>query len=314
MKYFILRRILLCIPIFLATLTVVFLLVRVVPGDPTFIILDEYASPESIRVLRSRLGLDLPLHQQYFNYISNFIRGDFGRSLRDDSLIIERLLRVLPYTLDLTATAILISIIIGIPIGIMCAVYRNRFIDHFFRIVSLTGLSMPTFLLGALFLMVFSVVYFRWFPVIGGGDLGSLGSRIHHLFLPALSLGLVEASFITRMTRICMLEVLNEDYIRTARAKGLMERVVIFSHGLRSALIPIITLIGLNISRLLGGSILIETVFTRPGIGKVLVDAVQTRDYPILQTGIALFAGTVVLVNLLVDLTYAFVDPRIKYQ
>ena len=307
------RRILWTIPQLILVFTIVFFVMRVAGGDPTHAILGEYANAEALRNLRESLGLNRPLAVQYGVSLLSLLQGDFGRSMINNQPIAPQVFEVLPYTLELTAAAIVIGILIGLPFGIVSAVRKNTMADYLLRVFSLVGLSMPAFYLGVLLLIAFAVKL-EYFPIIGFKEGGGLLQRLHFLFLPALSLGLTMAAFTSRMSRSSMLERLGADYVRTARAKGLPESKVIFKHALKDSLIPIITVIGVYVGVLMGGSILTEMVFSRPGLGKFLIGAIQQRDYNAIQSGLVIYAGIVVLVNLAVDLAYGMVDPRVKYD
>ncbi len=313
MFQFAIRRILQAVPTLLAVVSLVFFVIRIVPGDPAQAILGDFASTQALQSLREQMGLDRPLWIQYLSFLWNTLRGDLGKSLLNNAPVTEQVLAVMPYTIDLTIGGVLVGVILGLPTGILTALRRNSWLDYLGRTISLTGLSVPSFYLGILLLILFSLKL-DWFPMIGGGELDQWGSRLHHLVLPSLSLGLVMAAYITRVTRSSVLEVLNEDYVRTARAKGLSEQIVVYKHALRNALIPIVTVIGIYIGVLLGGAVLVEVIFTRPGLGKILVGAMKQRDYTTLQSTVLIFAGIVILVNLLVDLLYGFLDPRIQYK
>jgi ABC-type dipeptide/oligopeptide/nickel transport system permease component len=259
------------------------------------------------------MGLDKPILVQYGNFLKDLCRGDLGKSLITNKPISHEIARALPYTLDLAIGGMIIGILFGIPTGIMTALKRNRAPDYIGRILSLIGISMPEFYLGILLMYVLAIKL-QLFPVLGGGDLSNLGSRLYHLFLPALTLGIIMTAFISRMVRSSMLNVLREDYVRTARAKGLHERVVIYKHALRNALIPTVTVIGIYMSILMGGSVLTEIIFSRPGLGKMMVFAVKDRDYIALQSVIIIFSAFVFLFNLITDLLYSLIDPRIEYH
>jgi len=255
--------------------------------------------------------LNDPLPVQYITFLFAMLRGDFGESLISGVSISEQISYVLPYTLQLTAAAVLIGVILGVPLGLFTAMNRNNIIDYIGRIVSLVGLSVPAFYLGILLILVFAVEV-DLFPAIGGGDIQEdpLGS-LKYLVLPAMTLGLIMTTSVTRLTRSAMLNVLSEDYVRTARSKGLAERVVILKHALRAALLPIVSITGFWVAVLIGDSVLTEVVFSRPGLGKMLVGAINQRDYSALQSIMVIYAAFVVVVNLLTDLTYGFLDPRI---
>ncbi len=304
------RRLLQAIPVVLGVITIVFLLMRMTPGDPARTMLGEYATEEAVADLRHTLGLDKPLPVQYVSTIYNYLRGDLGRSFRTGQPVLKEILRHFPYTLQLATLSVIISVAIAIPIGMLCAYKRNTIIDYVGMIVALLGVSTPIFWLGILLIMIFAV-WLNWLPAVGAGDTHDPVSLLSHIILPAFSLGTAIAALTTRMTRSCMLEVLTQEYIRTARAKGLRELVVFHRHALKNALIPVITVIGLNFGRLLGGTVVVEVVFARPGTGKLLFDAIFARDYPQVQATVAFFATLFILVNLVVDLTYAYIDPRI---
>lgn len=307
------RRILQSIPILLVVLTLVFVVVRVLPGDPAVAALGDYASKEAVHALREKMGLNDPLWRQYRGFLGDLFHGDFGTSLVNGYPVGDQIRKVIPYTLELTITAILFGYIFGIPMGISAAVRRNSFVDYFNRVFSLVGLSVPAFYLGVLLMYVFSIKL-MWFPVVGGGELMDLKDNLRHLFLPALSLGLIMTAYVTRMTRSSLLEILREDYVRTARSKGLTRRIVLYKHALRNALIPIVALGGLYAVVLIGSSVMIEIVFSRPGLGKLMVGAIKQRDYTTLQSVMVFYAFIVVIINLLTDLVYGLIDPRIKYD
>jgi len=307
------RRMFLIVPTLWAVVTVVFFLIRSVPGGPALVALGAYASEEQIRALEHQMGLDRPLMVQYVTYLADLCRGDLGKSLITQRPVIKEITQALPYTIDLTVAGMLLGILMGVPIGIFTALKRNRLPDYLGRIFSLTGISMPEFYLGILLMYVFAVKL-NLFPVIGGGDLNDWGSRLYHLVLPAFTLGIIMTSFISRMTRSSMLNVIGEDYVRTARAKGVNERMVVYKHALRNALIPTTTVIGLYAGILMGGSVLTEIVYSRPGLGKMMVFAVKDRDYMTLQTVIVIFSAAVFLLNLLTDILYSLIDPRIEYH
>lgn len=312
LSYVIKRTIFILISIFFI-MTLVFFTMHILPGDVVYAILGPDAPSEAYEKVRNELGLNEPLITQYINFLTSYISGDFGVSLHNGIQVTQLIKRALPYTIDLTAAALLVGIIIGIPLGIMAALQRNSAFDLITRLITLIGISTPSFFMGTLLLYFFGYKL-RLFPLIGGGDLGDISQRLHYLMLPALSLGLILAAAIMRMTRSCMLEVIKEDYIRTAKAKGLGSGAVIYKHALKNALIPVMTIIGTYMGRLLGGTVLIETVFTRPGMGKLLVDGIIARDYPVVQGTIILFAFWVVLTNMIVDLFYILINPRIKYK
>lgn len=309
---FIIRRILVSIPILLTVLTLIFLLVRVAPGDPAVAALGDYASQEAVEALREKMGLNAPIPVQYFRFLRDLARGDLGKSLITGVSMSQEVARVLPYTLELTIGGILIGSILGIPLGVFTALRRNTLTDYLGRTFSLAGLSVPAFYLGILTMLLFSVKL-DLFPVVGGGDIHDLKDNLHHLVLPALVLGLIMTAYITRMSRSAMLNVLSEEYVRTARAKGLQERVVLSRHALRTALIPIVSVIGVYSIVLIGSSVMTEVIFSRPGLGKMMVGAMKQRDYTALQSIMVVYALFVVVINLLTDLAYGLIDPRIRY-
>jgi glutathione transport system permease protein len=300
-----------CITLF-AVLTIIFMIVRILPGDPAQVILGDQADAGSIAALRTRLGLDRSLPVQYVEFLSGAVRGDWGVSLVTGRPVIQEVLSVLPWTVELTVVALLIGALIGIPLGVWAAVNRNLVPDYFVRLVSLLGLSFPAFVSGILLLIGFAI-QLRWFPVISG-QRGTLSQWFQSLALPAINLGLIMAAYITRVTRSAMLEVLSEDYVRTARAKGVPWPAVVWRHALRNALIPIITIVGLYLGVLIGNSVLTEIVFNRPGLGKLIVGALNQRDYTMLQGMMVIYTLLVVMINLATDVVYGMVDPRVKLQ
>jgi ABC-type dipeptide/oligopeptide/nickel transport system permease component len=306
-------RLLYAVPTLLAVLTVVFILVRIVPGDPAMVILGDSATPVALEAMRERLGLNKPLVEQYFEFLLNALRGDLGISLVSGKPVVRAVLTVLPFTLELTICGVLLGIVFGIPFGVLSAVYRNSHVDYLTRTVSLLGLSFPAFYSAILLILVFSLSL-GWFPVISDPKAGDPLQRLYHLVLPATNMGLIMTAYVTRATRSSMLEVLGEDYIRTAKAKGVPGIVVLFRHALRNALIPVITVIGLFLGVLIGNSVLTEIVFNRPGLGKLIVGALDQRDYNMLQGLMVVFAFFIVVTNLITDLTYGFTDPRVKRQ
>jgi peptide/nickel transport system permease protein len=304
-------RLLDAVPTVLLVLTLVFIALRLLPGDPALVALGDYATAEQLALFREQMGLNVPLWQQYFLFIRDMLALDFGQSLIDRRPVLQLLAENLPYTIELTLVATGMGLFIGVPLGVMAAVNRNRLPDAGVRVFSLVGYAIPDFYLGALVLIVFALKL-GWFPINGGGV--GFVDRMYHVFLPALTLAMVKTAFLGRLTRTSLLEVLGKDYIRTARAKGARENRVVYRHGLRNALLPITTGLGLSILATLSGSVAIELVFNRPGIGEVLISAIAKRDYPVIQAGVVVFAFFVVLVNLLVDLAYIVVDPRIRVK
>ena len=313
MKIYVLKRILSALVIMWAVATIVFICMRVIPSDPAQVVLGNYATEEALKAFRHDMGLDRPLWVQYAEFMSRLVRGDLGRSMITNRPIGEQIWALFPYTFNLAVSSTLLGAIIGIPLGVWAALRKNTAVDYLSRIVALAGFSFPAFYLGVLLLLIFSVEL-GWFPVIHQVRSGTLSEHIQKLILPALSLGLIQASYVTRLTRSAMLEALNEDYVRTAFAKGLRPRKVYFKHVLKNIMIPVITAIGLYMGTILGGAILTETVFNRPGLGKLLVGAIGQRDYNTVQSGLVVFAFIVVIVNLMVDLTYSLFDPKVKYE
>ena len=302
------RRLLRSVPVIVGVLTLVFFMVHMLPGDPA----EEIAAgglgstPEQVQAIRVRLGLDQPLYVQYWKFVSRTVQGDLGRSIYRNQPVSTMIRDRVGATFQLTIAAIAAAILIGVPLGILAAIRQNSWIDSVSMTVALTGIAMPGFWLGLLLIWLFAV-RLNWVPIIGG-------SGIKGLILPALTLGFSAAAIIARLVRSSMLEVLRQDYMVTARAKGLTGRAVVINHGLKNALIPVVTIIGLQFGNLLGGTVVIETVFARQGIGRMAVDGILTKDFPVVQ-GTVLFAALVyVTVNLVVDLLYSVLDPRIHYD
>lgn len=312
MLRYILQRLVFSIPVFLGVVTIVFLVVRVIPGDPAVAALGDYASKEAVEALRQQMGLNEPLPLQYVHFLGNLVRGDLGKSMITASPIRHEIGHALPYTLELTVLAIIIGTILGIPIGVYTAIRRNQLADYIGRVLSLTGLSVPAFYLGILLILLLAI-YLQWLPAVGGGGMDDLRENVSHVILPALTLGLVMTASVARLARSAMLNVLRQDYVRTARAKGLKERVVYLRHALRSALIPIVSVTGIWAVSLIGDSVTVEVVFARPGLGKMMVGAILQRDYTALQSIMVVYTGFVVAINLLIDLIYGWVDPRIRH-
>ena len=308
---YILQRLLLLVPTLLGVVTVVFLLLRLIPGDPAEFIMGDYATKEGLALLRAQMGLDLPLYKQYAIFIADWAKGDMGRSLISGQPALKEVLSVFPYSIHLATAGMFIATVVGIPLGVFSAIRQNTLVDYSAMAVALFGVSMPVFWIGIMAILLFSY-YLPYFPATGLGEPDDWVSLLHHLFLPAMTLGLASTAYIARLTRSAMLEVIRQDYIRTARSKGLSEKIVIVRHALRNALIPVLALIGLTFGWALGSSILIETVFSRAGLGLLLIKAIFARDYPVVQAGVALLAVSVVLINLMIDLLIVFIDPRIR--
>jgi ABC-type dipeptide/oligopeptide/nickel transport system permease component len=311
MLRYVAQRLALSIPVFLSVVTIVFLVVRVLPGDPAQAALGDYASKQAVESLRQKLGLDQPLPIQYVNFLGDLARGDLGVSMINGSPIRDQVIYNLPFTLELTIAALLVGVLLGIPTGMYTAVQRNRLPDYLGRILSLAGLSVPAFYLGILLILLFAV-NLKWLPAIGGGNPGSPPDVLLFLILPALTLGLVMTASVARLARSAMLNALTQEYVRTARAKGLQEHVVLFLHALRPALLPIVSLTGIWAVALVGDSVTTELVFSRPGLGKMMVGAMLQRDYTALQSVMVVYTLFVVAINLITDLAYGFVDPRIR--
>jgi peptide/nickel transport system permease protein len=307
MLRYIRKRILISIPTIVFVTLLVFVMLQLVPGDPAEIFLGEkFSTPEILAKVRHDMGLDRPLYVQYLDFLWKALHGDLGRSLHTGRPVLDHIAIALPSTLELAGAALVISIIIGVSLGVVSALKHNTWMDSLSMFIALFGVSMPVFWLSLLMIFFFSV-RLNWFPAVGGGDL-------KHLVMPAFVLGLLNSSTLARMVRSSMLEVLNEDYIRTARAKGLFERIVIIKHALRNALIPAITVLGLEFGSLLGGAVLTETIFSRLGLGKLYVDSILNKDITMIQ-GVTLFiALSYTLINILVDVSYSYLDPRIRYE
>ena len=309
---YIARRLFAAIPTLLAVLTLVFIIVRVVPGDPAIAILGDRATPAAVAALHDQLGLNRPIWTQYIDFLTQSLSGNFGNSMVTGRSVLGDVASVLPNTVDLTLAAMLVGSAIGIPAGIYAAIHRNRAIDTVIKLASLLGLSFPVFVSGIFILLLFAL-HWRLFPVMGDTNATSFLQRLHSLVLPAVTLGLVMAAYITRVTRAAMLQVLREDYMRTARAKGVPWRRVVWGHGLRNAALPIVTVVGLYVGILLGNSVLTEIVFSRPGLGRIIVAALNQRDYTMLQGLMVIYCFLIVVVNLFTDLTYGFIDPRVRH-
>ncbi|MCD8510545.1 MAG: ABC transporter permease [Bacillus sp. (in: Bacteria)] len=303
MKQYIINRILSGIVVLFGISVFSFLLIHFVPGDPVKIMLGINATPESIENLRNHLGLNEPLWFQYGQYMANVFQGDFGTSIKTGRPVLTEIVERFPETVKLAAVGLTIAVVIGITVGIIAAKYKDTFIDSLFTGFATLGISIPSFWLGLLLIIVFSV-QLRWFPIADG-------TSMRDVILPAFTLGVVASTMISRVTRNGMVEVLNNEYIRTAKAKGLDERYILFHHALRNVLIPVVTLVGLQMAALLGGTVIIEQVFNWPGLGTLAVGAIMSRDFPVIQ-GTILFMGVVyVTINILVDILYSIIDPRV---
>lgn len=322
------------IPVLIGMTIIVFSIIHAIPGDPAETILGQKATEQSKQALRDQLGLDKPWLQQYLNYMGDLLKGDLGTSIRTKTPIVKEILPYLAATLELTAASMLFATFIGVNAGILSAWRQNSWFDYMAMIIALIGVSMPIFWLGLMEQMIFSLKL-QWLPSIGrmdqrnpvesitnlyvidtilAGNWSQLWTVIKHLILPSVALGTIPMAIIARMTRSSMLEVMNSDYIRTAKAKGLSQFLVVYKHALKNALIPVLTVVGLQTGALLGGAVLTETIFAWPGVGRYIFEAISSRDYPVIQTGILIIAFIFVFINLLVDLLYAAVDPRINYK
>lgn len=336
MGRYILRRLLNLIPVLFGITLLVFLFLHLIPGDPAVVMLGDRATPDQVADLRERMGLNEPLPLQYINFLGNLLQFDLGRSIFTRVPIIDEIRIRWPATFELSTAAMLIAIILGIPAGVIAAVRKNSLWDNITMSSSLIGVSMPVYWLGLLLVYLFAV-NLQWLPPSGRisvdaglafqpltgfyildtliqGDMGAFIDVLKHLALPALTLSTIPLAILARITRSAMLEVLSQDYIRTARAKGLLELWVIFKHALKNAMLPVITIIGLEFGTLLGGAILTETIFSWPGIGKWIYEGILARDYPVVQGGVIFVATAFVLINVLVDVSYALLDPRIQYK
>jgi len=303
---YVLKRVVLALPVLLGVSVVVFVAIRLIPGDPAQLMAGQAATQEVVQQIRQSLGLDQPVPVQYLYFLRNVVRGDLGRSLFNGAPVVEELAQRFPRTVRLALASIAVASLIGIPAGILAATRRSTWVDTAVMLVALAGVSVPVFWLGLNLILLFSV-RLQWLPSFGY-------ETWRHLVLPSLTLGAASTAVVARMTRSAMLEVLGQDYVRTARAKGLAERVVVSRHALRNALIPVVTVLGLQLGTLLSGAVLTETVFAWPGIGRLLVEAVLARDYPIIQGATLLIAATFVVLNVAVDVLYGLLDPRIRYE
>jgi peptide/nickel transport system permease protein len=313
MREYLIHRLLLLIPTVLGVTLVVFLMMRFIPGDPVTNMMGENYSEEDARQLRHELGLDQPLGVQYVKWLVFLLRGDWGRSILTNRPVLTDVLYRLPVTLELIVLSMLVSLLIALPAGIIAAARPNTYKDYGAMMVAMAGVSVPEFFLGVLLFLLFALVL-RWFPVSGYIPLpADLGGNLWHMVLPTIALGFPRAALLTRLVRASLLEVLKLEYVTTARAKGLAESPVVLKHALKNALIPVVTVAGLQVGFLIGGAIVVETVFAVPGIGSFGIDAIIKRDYPQVQAFVLVGALVFVLVNLLVDVLYSVIDPRIHY-
>lgn len=304
MLMFIVRRLIQTVPVIFGVTIVVFIIMQLVPGDPAVLLAGEGATKETIEALRVQLGLNQPLYAQYIDYVANIFRGDLGTSLKNDQPVLDEILVRLPITLELAIFSTLITIVLGMAAGIISAVKPYSIIDTVVMVVALLGISLPSFWFGLMLMYGFSVKL-QIFPVAGWDSMA-------HIVLPAFTLGAGGAAIVARMTRSSMLEVIRQDYIRTARAKGVKERVIVYKHALRNALIPVITVVGLQFGALLGGTVLVESIFAINGLGRMIVDSIRMRDLPMVQGGVLVASLVFVAVNLLVDILYRFFNKRIE--
>jgi peptide/nickel transport system permease protein len=311
---YLLRRLFAVIPVMFVVVTVIFLLIHLIPGDPVAVMLGPDATPRQIAQVRSTYGLDLPLHLQLLIWYGRVLQGDLGESYFLGRTVLQAMLERLEPTMVLTVLALFVAVIIGIPAGVIAAAHPHSPWDRLLMAVALLGVCIPSFWLALNFIYLFAV-QLKWLPAMGYIPLSQgLGRTLRYMLLPAVSLGFNQSALIARIARSCMLEVMRQDYIRTARAKGLAERVVIYIHALRNAMIPTVTVIGITFAILIGGAVVTEVVFNIPGLGRLIISAILRRDYPVVQGCVLFLTMTYVLINLCVDVIYVFIDPRIKYD
>jgi peptide/nickel transport system permease protein len=294
------------VPILLGVSVLVFMMLHLTPGDPARLIAGPTATPEQVDEVRNLLGLDQPLYEQYYDYMVRLAHGDLGQSVITHDAVTAELAPRFIATAELSGAAMVVAVVVGMTFGIISATRQYSIVDNILSVLALLGLSTPAYWLGLMLILLFSL-HFGWFPAAGRGG-------ISHLILPTFTLAMFAMATVARMTRGSLLEVLNQDYVRSARAKGLSESFVLIRHALKNALIPVMTVVGLQVGQLLSGAVLTETVFSWPGIGRFLVDSIEARDFPIVQGGVLLTAAIFVIVNLIVDLLYGVVDPRIRYS
>ncbi|KAA0916334.1 ABC transporter permease [Aquicoccus porphyridii] len=311
---YIVQRILAAVPVMGFVALFVFLMLRLTPGDPAAIIAGDTATPEQLQRIREALGLNDPLHIQFITWIGNLFQGDFGTSVISGKPVIELIAARMEPTISLALTTIILSVLIAVPLGVIAAWKHGTLIDRFVMLISVLGFSVPVFVIGYLMISLFSM-QLNWFPVQGFRPIGDgLGQFLHRIALPTFTLTLLYIALIARITRTSMLEILGDDYIRTARAKGLPERLVLMRHALRNCSVPIITVIGIGFALIISGVVVTESVFNLPGLGRLTVDAVLARDYPVIQAVILLASLIYVVINLLIDIAYVLLDPRIRYS
>ncbi|WP_366658503.1 ABC transporter permease [Fodinicurvata sp. EGI_FJ10296] len=314
MRIYVFKRVLSALFVMWAVATIVFFAMRVIPSDPAMVMLGDHASDAALERFREQLGLNRPLLGQYGAFLSELVRGNLGTSTITGRSVAREIATAFPYTLSLALASMVVGAVIGIPLGVWTALHRNSVSDYAGRIFALIGFSFPAFYLAVILLLIFSL-QLGLFPIVHTPDADAgIVRHLHLLVLPSVSLGLIQAGFITRLTRSSMLENINSDYVRTAYSKGLADRVVNFKHVLRNILIPVVTAMGLYTGTILGGAILTETVFNRPGLGKLLIGAISQRDYALIQSGLMVFSFIIVIVNLMVDIIYTVIDPRVNYE
>ncbi len=314
MLRYLIRRILALIPVMFIVATVVFFLIHLIPGDPASVLLGPNATPTDVKRVQAQLGLDKPLYRQFVIWFSNVARGDLGRSIFLDRPVTQAVFERAEPTLVLVTLSLIVAVLIGLPAGILAAIKPNHWLDKTLMFFAILGVSIPTFWLGLNFIEVFSVLL-KWLPAAGYAPLASgIGKNLRYMILPARSLGVKQSALIARMSRTSMLEVMQHDYIRTARSKGLAEGGVIIKHALRNVMIPTVTVIGISFAVLIGGAIVTEIVFNIPGVGMLIMSSVLRRDYPTIQGCVLIIAGAYVFINLIVDIIYIYIDPRVKYD
>lgn len=320
------RRVLLLIPVLLGITFVVFLFIHLIPGNPAQVMLGLNATPQAVATLTRHLGLDRPLWQQFLRYLNQVVHGNLGRSITQYQSVDRLLAATLPNTLELATASMLIAVAVAIPLGVVAATHRGGVVDILSMVFAQLGVSMPSFWLGTLLVEVFALTL-RWLPSFGigpsvgqvaaalaAGDLTPLGSFLAHLALPATTLGLSGAALVSRMVRSAMIQILGQDYVRTAYAKGLRAGFVIWKHAFRNALVTVVTIVGLQFGYFLGGTVIVESIFAWPGMGRLMVNAILSRDFPTVQGSVLVFAALFAIVNLVVDLTYALLNPKLRYQ
>ena len=306
-----LRRLLTAAGTVIGAVVLLFVIIRLIPGDPAVVMLGPRASEGMIASMRARMMLDEPVHVQLFAFVANVLRGDLGRDVLNELPIMGMVLEVLPYTIVLAFGSIVLAVLIGVPLGAFAAAYRNSWLDRVTAFVSVAFITVPPFVAGLLLLLLFAV-QLRWLPVSGGGTPGDLVSQARHLVLPVLALALTWVGYIARLIRSSVLEEITKDHVRTATSKGLAPGRVLFKHVLRGALIPTIAVLGVGFGNLLGGAVLVEIIFNRPGLGFLILNAIESRNYPVVQGGLVVAVFLYTMANLIADLSYGFVDPRIR--